>query len=190
MNLFDAIHKRRSIFAAQFDATPIDNTTVLELLKAANTAPTHKLTQPWRFTILASDEKKAALGELMGELYKKNTPEDKFSGVKYKKTVNNPTKCSHVIAICMHRKADETLPEWEDIAAMAMAVQNLWLAATAKNLGGYWSSPKTAQSTEVTQFLQLDENTKCFGFFYLTKNNDLQAPTSPRTPIEEKITWL
>ena len=190
MELFEAIYNRRSVFAAQFDPTPIDNAIVLEILKAANTAPTHKLTQPWRFSIVASEEKKIQLGELMGELYKKNTPEDKFSEVKYKKTVKNPTKCSHIIAISMHRKPDENLPEWEDIAAMSMAVQNLWLAATAKNLGGYWSSPKTTQSEAVANFLQLGENTKCYGFFYLSQVADFNQGPAQRTPIEEKITWL
>ena len=34
------------------------------------------------------------------------------------------------------------VPEWEEIAAVSMAVQNMYLTCTANNIGCYWSSPK------------------------------------------------
>ena len=41
----------------------------------------------------------------------------------------------------MQRDPKESVPEWEEIASVAMAVQNMWLMAQELNLGGYWSSP-------------------------------------------------
>ena len=49
---------------------------------------------------------------------------------------------SHVICICLNRSQEDFIPEWEEISAVAMSVQNMWLTCSANNLGCYWSSPK------------------------------------------------
>ena len=59
------------------------------------------------------------------------------------------------------------LPEWEEIAATAMAVQNMYLTATAYEVGCYWSTP--GMINHLREFLQLEENQKCIGLFYLGK---------------------
>jgi hypothetical protein len=43
-----------------------------------------------------------------------------------------------MIAIGMKRRAlaEKEMPEWEEMCAVACAVQNLWLAATARGLAG------------------------------------------------------
>lgn len=43
-----------------------------------------------------------------------------------------------MIAICMRRQAlpEKVMPEWEEMCAVASAVQNLWLAATAHGIAG------------------------------------------------------
>ena len=44
----------------------------------------------------------------------------------------------YMVAICMRRQAlpEKVMPEWEEMCAVASAVQNLWLAATAHNVAG------------------------------------------------------
>ncbi|MBK8192224.1 MAG: nitroreductase family protein [Lewinellaceae bacterium] len=56
----------------------------------------------------------------------------------------------------MHRDPAESVPEFEEIASVAMAVQNMWLTCTELGLGCYWSSPKAA--LEASEFLQLQAN--------------------------------
>ena len=52
MNL--AIRNRRSVFVSQFDNNrKIPDEIILEILQNANSAPTHKLTEPWRFTVFS-----------------------------------------------------------------------------------------------------------------------------------------
>ena len=43
-----------------------------------------------------------------------------------------------MVAICMRRQAlpEKVMPEWEETCAVACAVQNLWLAATAHGIAG------------------------------------------------------
>ena len=59
----------------------------------------------------------------------------------------------------------------EEIAAVAMSVQNMWLTCSANNIGCYWSSPKII--SELNMFLKLKENQKCLGLFYIGKYDDL-----------------
>ena len=37
-------------------------------------------------------------------------------------------------------KRDKSLPKMEEVAAVSMAVQNMWLTATAHGVGCYWST--------------------------------------------------
>ncbi|RZK32811.1 MAG: hypothetical protein EOO61_16570, partial [Hymenobacter sp.] len=46
----------------------------------------------------------------------------------------------HVIAIGMKKTPNKNIPEMEDIAAVACAVENIYLSVTAYGLGGYWTT--------------------------------------------------
>lgn len=99
----------------------------------------------------------------------------------------NPNKAACMIAICMQRDSDERLPEWEEVAALSMAVQNMWLMCTAYGIGCYWSSPGLIKYTD--EFFDFKEGETCLGFFYMGYY-ERDIPQSKRTPLEEKITWL
>jgi len=47
-------------------------------------------------------------------------------------------KVSYMIAICMKRRAlpHKEMPEWEEMCAVACAVQNMWLSMTAHGAAG------------------------------------------------------
>ena len=51
----------------------------------------------------------------------------------------------------MQRDPGERIPEWEELASVACAVQNMWLSATSYGIGAYWSSPKV-YSIQPTNF--------------------------------------
>lgn len=76
---FHKYQKRRSIFPHEFNGNKIDNSTIIELLENANTAPSHKLTQPWFFKIFSGKSKKKLANELIAnhhphsELFNKTT---------------------------------------------------------------------------------------------------------------------
>ena len=86
------------------------------------------------------------------------------------------------------KRHPELLPEWEEIAAVSMAVQNMWLTCTAYDIGSYWSSP-SAVTERGSDFLQLAEDERCLGLFYMGYHNipDLQPQ---RTAISEKVVWV
>ncbi len=75
--LSNIIKSRRSIFPASYIQKEIPVAVLEQILESANYAPTHKLTQPWRFTVIRK-EAKTRLGEMLGQLYKELVPADKF----------------------------------------------------------------------------------------------------------------
>jgi len=96
---------------------------------------------------------------------------------------------SAVIAICMRRQETEKIPEIEEIAAVACAVQNMHLTATAYGLACYWNTGGITYSDEMKQFLGLGEKDRCMGFFFLGYPADAW-PQGQRKPIEYYTEWV
>jgi nitroreductase len=182
--IFDLIKKRRAVFPAQYNDKPISKKDLLRILEAANWAPTHKKTEPWRFKVL-TEASKESLGYFLSAKYQETDPSPKQ--IKINKLRDNPKKAAAVIAICMQRDPKESLPEWEEIAATAMAVQNMWLCCASLGIGGYWSSPGLIRYMD--EFFPLAEGEKCLGFFYMGYF-DSDLGDGVRGAIEDKTVWL
>ena len=181
--IFDLIKKRRSVFPAQYINKPIAKSDIEKILDAANWAPTHKKTEPWRFKVLQG-ESQEKLGLFLSLKYMESEPKPKE--FKVKKLIDNPKRAGAVIAICMQRDPLESLPEWEEIAATAMAVQNMWLCCTEMGIGCYWSSPGLIQYMD--EFFELAPGERCLGFFYMG-HYEGEIPEMTRRPIEDKVVW-
>ena len=110
-----------------------------------------------------------------------------FKQLTIKKLIENPKKAGAIIAICMQRDPIESLPEWEEIAATAMAVQNMWLCCTEMGIGCYWSSPDLI--THMGDFLPMNDGEKCLGFFYMGYYEG-ELPEQTRKPIADKTIWM
>jgi len=173
------IQSRKSIYPNEFNGKIIEEDIIVQLLENANYAPTHKMTQPWIFKIFCNDSKKKLLDEI--------TRNKDLSENKKKKLENSFNKSSHIICICM-KKNDDLLPEWEEIAATAMAVQNIWISCVGSNIGGYWSTPKYINT--LRKFLKLNVDEICLGFFYLGVHSSKKINKKRRDNISEKIQWF
>lgn len=182
--VYDIIKKRRSVFPAQYNDKPIAKADIEKILQAANWAPNHKKTEPWRFKVMTG-ESKGKLGVFLSNKYMEHVPNPKQ--VKAKKLLENPKKAGAIIAICMQRDPQESIPEWEEVAATAMAVQNMWLCCAEMGIGCYWSSPALIEY--MGEFLDLKEGEKCLGFFYMGHFDD-ELPTAERRPIGNKVVWM
>ncbi len=183
----ELIRNRRSIFPAQYTKAPISDAFIKELLENANWAPTHRMTEPWRFKVVRN-EAKTRLGTFLANTYTDITNDEQFSPFKYKKIKNNCEAAEVIIAICMQRDPKERVPEWEEVAATAMAVQNMWLTCTEAGVGCYWSSP--ALINYMDEFFDLEEGERCLGFLYVGNYEQPEALVGKRNPIEDKVVWL
>ncbi len=184
--ILDLIKSRRAVFPVQYNFAEISEEEILTILEAANWAPTHRRTEPWRFKVFHSEESRLALGTFLGETYTETAA--KVSETKRRKIIEKPSQSGCVLAICMQRDPKESLPEWEEIAATAMAVQNIWLTAHEMNIGAYWSSP--ALMDHLHKHIELAEGEQCLGFFYMGKYEGELPEGMRNSPMTDKVTWI
>ena len=182
--ILDLIKKRRAVFPAQYNDKPIEKDLLLKILESANWAPTHRRTEPWRFKVVQGDSLEK-LGAFMASKYEQI--EERPKKIKIKKFKENPLRSAAVFLICMQRDPEESIPEWEEIAATAMAVQNMWLMCTELGIGSYWSSPSLIQYMD--EFIRLENGERCLGLFYMGYY-DGEIPGVDRISIDDKLTWL
>jgi 5,6-dimethylbenzimidazole synthase len=125
---------------------PLDDALVERLLGAAHLAPSVGLMQPWRFIRIRNRELRARIHALV-EIERVNTAralaerEDEFMRLK----VEGILDCGELLVAALshgrenHVFGRRTMPEM-DLASVACAIQNLWLAARAENIGMGWVS--------------------------------------------------
>jgi len=144
------IQKRRSIFPKQYSTSEqqVPESIIDDMLEAARWAPTHKLTQPWRFVVYRSRDAKESLAVFLAEYYKAHTSPEKYDEGKYQKKKSNVLRSSHVVAICVALGESQSVPHVEEVCSVAMAVQNMHLVATANHVGAYWSSSAVYDKSE------------------------------------------
>lgn len=183
-------HRRTLKPAAMDPASGIERATIEELLDDARWAPTHGLTQPWRFHVFTSPAARAGLGSALVEIYDTLTPEAARDETKRTKLVAGPERAPVVIALLAKIIPGGKIPEWEEIAATSCAAQNLMLSAHEHGIGSFWSSPPAACSPEFVRWLGRDDTHRALGLIYLGRPlPDSPPPRSARSPLDEHVVW-
>lgn len=185
----EVIANRRSVFPQHYSGERVDDEVVKKMLANANWAPTHKLTEPWRFIVYTGEGLKK-LGEIQAAVYKEVTERDgTFKEERYNNLLTKPQQSSHIIVIIMKRDDKKSVPEQEEMGAVFCAVQNMHLTAAAYNVGAYLSTGGVTYFEEAKQAFGLSEDDRLLGFFNIgmPKNTTLRGT---RKPIEEKVTWV
>ncbi|MBE2284144.1 MAG: nitroreductase [Prosthecobacter sp.] len=184
------IRHRRSIKPVDLDSSRgVERALLMTILEDATWAPTHGLTEPWKF-IVHQGAARQRLAETMQRVYQATTPANEFREDKMKKMGENPVLAPVVIACVMERRGGAKIPEIEEIEAVACALQNLQLSATAAGLGCYWSSPPILGTHEFAEWLQIGAEDRCVGLIYLGwPKSGLNWPRSVRQPVESKTVW-
>lgn len=185
------IRQRRSIYADEFLEKEIPQSVVEEILTNATWAPTHKMTEPWRFIVLQGSQQQK-FGSFMADYYKSyydSRLSEEDSLLRYKYLLKYPLNASCMVAIILVRHPKIALPEWEELAAVSCAVQNMALSCTAQGLGGYWSS--TDAAIAYVQQLGLAENEQSLGLFFMGYQDPEQPVTrKKRSTLDKKVSWL
>lgn len=184
----DLIKSRRSIRPESFSSRKVQRDQIELILGNAQWAPNHGKTEPWRFMVYESEESRNALSQALGKIYIEEVNEADQNDAKLAKLIRRPLISSVVIAVCMSRQKEERIPEIEEIEAVACAVQNMQLTATAYGIGSFWSSPTIIYSDRMKKYLEIGEKDKCLGLIYLGYSKE-EWPKSHRKPLEYNTTW-
>jgi nitroreductase len=174
------IRNRKSIYPNDYTGDEIPDNLIREILLNANHAPTHRMTQPWFFKVY-KNESKQKLIDIVSKI-----DESKISKIKLDKFIQKINDSNTVISIFLNRDKKERLPEWEEIAAVSMAVQNMWLTCYVNNIGSYWSTPGFIH--EYGNLIKLDNNQSSLGFFFMGVYNHKESPKL-RDDINTKVEW-
>jgi len=183
----DIIKNRRSIKPVKMNGKKIPDEQVMELLKLANWAPTHGRTEPWRFIVYSGNKVKEFCRQ-HAELYRTYTPPEKFEQANYDKQLHNGDLASHIIIAIMQRGGLPKIPALEEIAATAIAIQNILLGATAAGIASFWSTGGMVHQAAMKDFLQLKNEDVVMSLVYLGFTDE-QLEGKRQTGIEEKVTW-
>ncbi len=178
--LQEIIRSRRSVFPANYTGETIPEKDFSRILDSARWAPNHRKTEPWRYKVITGTAL-SRFADFMSTAYSKVEGHKKF---KLKKFQENPLKSSAVILIFLHRDEKESVPEWEEIAAVSMSVQNMWLTTHDLGYGCYWSSPKPFADMSKFEGIKVEKNEKFLGFFYLGTYDKEIHELPERKPIE------
>jgi nitroreductase len=182
----DIIKTRRSTKPVFMNSKKIPNDQVHALLELADWAPTHGFTEPWRFVVYTNPTE---FCHQHAELYKQSTSAENFDKAVYNKLYEQGDKASHVIIAVMERGNLPKIPVIEEVEAVACAVQNILLGATALDIASFWSTGGMALRQPMKDFLNLGEDDHVIGVLYLGYA-DTQPTGSRSIPLEEKIKWI
>lgn len=189
MEILDIIKKRRSIDPDDYTGEIVPTFIIDEMLEAANWAPTHGFTEPWRF-IVYNKEHLQDFGNIHANLYKSETATAQFLEKKYEKIKNRAQQCSHVI-VCINKRGDKSnIPEIEETAATSAAIENMLLIATAHNVGTFWSTGGMCYHPKMREALGYGEQDMVLGFIYVGKYDLAKHPEGKRmSDWKTKVTW-
>ena len=176
--------RRKSTFPQFFTDRPVERRTLEVLMEIANLAPSHRKTEPWRFRAYAGAGKERLLAEML-DVYGREKDDVEQIERKFGKKIE---QSGAALLIFLHRDPAESVPEWEEIAAVGTAVENLWLALDEYGLGGYWSSPGFVCG-DYGAWPGTAANERCLGIFYLGYPDAPDLPR-PRGDWREKVTWV
>jgi len=182
------IRERRSIYTNMFSGEAVPHQVLDEMLENARWAPTHRLTEPWRFVVFTGEGLRR-LGDFQARMFAERHDGQELDEAKMEKLRTKPLECSHVIAIGMHRDEKASVPEVEEISAVACAVQNMWITASAHRVGCYWSTGGITYYDGVQDFFGWGPEDRLMGFLYLGMPKSDKWPQGKRTPIEPKVRW-
>ena len=142
--IYRVIAARRDM--RHFDSKPLDEALLERLLGAAHLAPSVGFMQPWRFIRVRDVGLRAHIHALV-EAERLETAralgerEQEFMRLK----VEGVLECGELLVAALAAAHESqvfgrrTLPDM-DLASVACAIQNLWLAARAENVGMGWVS--------------------------------------------------
>lgn len=160
--VYRVIAERRDM--RHFLPDPIDENMLKRLLYAAHLAPSVGFMQPWRFIRITDLELRRAIhGIVEAERQRTAQALDARSREFLRLKVEGIREAGEVLVVALMADRDKhifgrrTLPEM-DLASVACAIQNLWLAARAEGLGMGWVSIFAPE--ELAELLSIPEGAK------------------------------
>lgn len=197
-SFYSLITSRRSI--RRYQPVPLQREVIDRLLHAAAWAPSAHNRQPWRFAVITGENDKESLASQMGARLRADRTRDgdpvEAIESDVRRSYTRITTAPCVIVVCLTMEDMDVYPDERRAAAeqqmavqgVALAIQNLLLAAAAEGLGACWMcAPLFCQDT-VAGALGLPESWQAQGL--ITLGFAASKGKEPvRRPIDGLVVW-
>ncbi|WP_269613078.1 nitroreductase family protein [Prochlorococcus marinus] len=161
MEIAEAIKKRRTLHI--FSKKRVPREVIEKSIFAANHAPCHRRTFPWRFTSIGI-KKRELLYQLQLTLKFGDMTIDESSLKKIRDKMLKPSHLLIATQIC----TDNQVQKLEDYAACACAIQNLSLSLIADDVGCKWSTGTITKDPNTYKIAQINPSEEeIIGFIWI-----------------------
>ena len=161
MEISEAIKKRRTIHS--FSKKSVPSEIVEKAIFAANQAPCHRKTFPWRFTRIGI-KKRELLYQLQLTLKFGEKPINDSNLKKIREKMLNPSHLLIASQLCNENQAQKH----EDYAACACAIQNLSLSLVEDDVGCKWSTGKITRDPNTYRLAEINPiEEEIIGFIWI-----------------------
>lgn len=188
---------RRSI--RRYTADPVDDELVNALLHAAIWAPSAHNRQPWRFCVVRSAPVKERLSAAMAAAWQHDLTRDGLDPASIERRIAvshaRLTGAAVLIVTCVTMEEMDVYPdaarnhaEWVmAVQSVALACQNLLLAAHAAGLGACWMCAPLFVPAQVRSALDLPESWEPQAI--VTLGYPAESKEKARRPLGECVVW-
>jgi coenzyme F420-0:L-glutamate ligase / coenzyme F420-1:gamma-L-glutamate ligase len=195
--LWQLIQTRRSV--RRYTAAPVPVALVERLLEAAIWAPSAHNRQPWRFCVVMAEATKSRLSEAMSAQWRQDLQGDgaDVAAVERRIAISHARLTGAPVlilaAVCMEEMdhyPDERRSEAEWIMAVqsvALACQNLLLAAHQNGLGACWMCAPLFVPDLVRSVLELPASWQPQAL--LTLGYPAEVKEKRREPLASRVVW-
>lgn len=153
-----------------FGAEPVPRDVLLDVLSVARLAPTHHMTQPWRYRVLGP----AALARL----------KDAAGSGEAAKLDRAPT-----LVVVSAALTGELVQDEEDVCATAAATMLVLLAATERGLASYWRTPAILRAAKGRDALGVPRGERILGLLHFGAPGREPAPRE-REPVDAYVSFV
>ena len=191
------IQSRRSI--RRYQDRPVAREHLKQLLDAATWAPSAHNRQPWRFCVVTSAEMKAALSHHMGAQWRRDLTNDNADPDFIERRIAiSHARLTGAAALIIANVSMAEMDEYPDVTraeaewlmaiqSVALACQNLLLAAHASGLGACWMCAPLFVPTLVRNALDLPETWHPQAL--ITVGYPAEEKEKERAPLASRVLW-
>ena len=187
MEIIEAIQTRCSV--NKLLTNQPKRSDIRAMLDAAVRAPIHRMTEPWRFVVIAG-ESRDELGDVLTQILQSTDPDatkDELARERAK-----PLRAPVLIGVSCLKGRNE-VETHENIAGTAAGIQNMLLAAHSLGLGAQWRTGDNSYTPLLVTWLGAPEDAQFMGFIYVGYRAplvpDRQTPRRPSTDLTDWRGW-
>ncbi len=193
------LRARRSV--RRFSPERVSDEVLERVLEAATWAPSAHNRQPWRFAVLTTADAKTVLADVMGAEFQRDLQADGFSDdeieTQVKRSRQRIQEAPIDIVLCLDIQVGDDYPDARrqqaeylmGVQSVAMAGENLLLAAHDEGLGGVWVCAPLFAQESVRKALELPTGWQPQGLLLLGYPAKIPQ-MRPRRPIAEITRFL